>query len=146
MRCTVGLGVVIVLSHAVLGWFPVLPTPAAGAKARADTSLVGIEKKSLLLENFRLESGYVFPQVTLAYEAYGALAPDGRNAILITHGYTSSHHAAGKYAPTDATPGWWDRLIGPGKAIDTRRFFVVSSNMLGASHGSTGPASSNPAT
>jgi homoserine O-acetyltransferase len=107
---------------------------------------VGIEKKSLTLEHFRLESGYVFPQVTLAYETYGELAPDGRNTIFITHGYTSNQHAAGKYASTDATPGWWDRLIGPGKAIDTRRFFVVSSNMLGSSHGSTGPASLNPST
>jgi homoserine O-acetyltransferase len=116
------------------------------SNAHADTSLVGIEKKSLSLEHFRLESGYVLPQVTLAYETYGALAANGRNAILITHGYTSSQHAAGKYAPTDATPGWWDRLIGPGKVIDTSRVFVVSSNMLGSSHGSTGPASLNPAT
>ncbi|HEY7495581.1 MAG TPA: homoserine acetyltransferase, partial [Candidatus Tectomicrobia bacterium] len=83
------------------------------AQAGIETSLVSIEKKSLPLEHFRLESGHVFPQMTLAYETCGELAPDGRNAILITHGYTSSQHAAGKYAPTDAIPGWWDRLIGP---------------------------------
>jgi homoserine O-acetyltransferase len=86
------------------------------------------------------------PQATLAYETYGQLAGDGRNAILITHGYTSNQHAAGCYAPTDPAPGWWDKLIGPGRAIDTTRFFVVSSNMLGSSYGSTGPASPNPAT
>jgi homoserine O-acetyltransferase len=125
---------------------PGLPAPAVWAQARVTASLVGVEKKSLRLENFRLESGYVFPRITLAYETYGELSSDGRNAILITHGYTGSQHAAGKYAPTDAMPGWWDRLIGPGKAIDTRRFFVVSSNMLGSSYGSTGPASLNPAT
>ncbi len=100
----------------------------------------------MTLENFRLESGHSLPAVTLAYETYGPLASDGRNAILIAHGYTSHHHAAGRYGPTDAKPGWWDRLIGPGKAIDTTRFFVVSSNMLGSCYGSTGPASLNPAT
>jgi len=84
--------------------------------------------------------------VTIAYETYGQLAPDGRNAILITHGYTSHHHAAGRFRPTDPQPGWWDRLIGPGKAIDTTRFFVVSSNTLGSCYGTTGPGSLNPAT
>ena len=144
MRRTVTL--IVVLCSIVLAWLPGLPGPASWAQAGSDTSLVRIEKKSVTLENFRLESGSLLPQVTLAYEMYGALAPDGRNAILITHGYTNSQHAAGRYAPSDATPGWWDRLIGPGKAIDTRRFFVVSSNMLGSSYGSTGPASLNPAT
>lgn len=145
MRRTVGLAVVVLCSI-VLSGLPGLPGPAAWAQADADISLVGIEKKSVTLESFRLESGSLLPQVTLAYETYGVLAPDGRNAILITHGYTSSQHAAGKYTPSDATPGWWDRLIGPGKALDTGRFFVVSSNMLGSSYGSTGPASLNPAT
>jgi homoserine O-acetyltransferase len=84
--------------------------------------------------------------MTLAFETYGTLAADGRNAILITHGFTSSHHAAGKYAPTDATPGFWNGLIGPGKTVDTNRWFVVSSNVLGSSYGSTAPASINPAT
>ena len=86
------------------------------------------------------------PVLTIAYETYGKLAPDGRNAVLITHGYTSSHHAAGRYSPDDPAPGSWDGLIGPGKAIDTNRYFVVASNNLGSSYGSTGPASINPAT
>jgi homoserine O-acetyltransferase len=98
------------------------------------------------LGSLTLESGQILPEVTIAYETYGELAKDGRNAILIAHGYTSNHHAAGRYGPTDSKPGWWDRLIGPGRAIDTTRFFVVSSNMLGSCYGSTGPASVNPVT
>ncbi len=103
-----------------------------------------VEAKNFSVRNFRLESGEVLPELRLAYEAYGARAPDGRNAILATHGYTSSQHAAGLDANGEA--GWWDGLIGPGKAIDTRKYFVVSSNMLGSSYGSTAPASINPKT
>jgi homoserine O-acetyltransferase len=98
------------------------------------------------LGSLSLENRQVLPDVTIAYDTYGQLAPDGRNAILITHGYTSNHHAAGRYGPADSKLGWWDRLIGPGKAIDTGRFFVVSSNVLGSCYGTTGPGSINPAT
>jgi len=101
---------------------------------------------------FTLESGVRLP-LTLAYETYGTLAPDGRNGVLVTHGYTSSHHAAGRYGAQGAAKGHhpgdvgsWDKLIGPGKAIDTQRVFVVASNMLGSSYGSTNPASLNPHT
>lgn len=87
------------------------------------------------------------------YETYGTLAPDGRNAVLVTHGFTSSHHAAGRYATgkapkglNDGDIGSWDKLIGPGKPIDTNKLFVVSSNMLGSSYGSTSPASIDPKT
>ena len=86
------------------------------------------------------------PAVELAYETYGRLAADGRNALLITHGYTSSHHAAGRNPANGNLTGWWDSLIGPGKAIDTDKLFVVSSNMLGSSFGSTNGASINPHT
>lgn len=96
--------------------------------------------------DFKLELGGVLPELTLAYESYGRLAPDGRNAVLVTHGFTSSQHAAGRHSPTDEAPGWWDGLIGPGKAIDTGRFFVIASNMLGSSYGSTAPASVDPRT
>ena len=122
------------------------------APARAD-SLDSVQSKVFTTRNFTLESGTVLPELTLAYETYGTLAPDGQNAALITHGYTSSHHAAGRYAIDGAPPGHqpgdigsWDKLIGPGKAIDTRRLFVVSSNMLGSSYGSTSPRSINPTT
>ena len=86
------------------------------------------------------------PEAKIAYETYGRLAPDGRNAVLIAHGYTSSHHAAGRNPANGNQPGWWDGLIGPGKAIDTDKLFVVSSNMLGSSFGSTNGASIDPAT
>jgi homoserine O-acetyltransferase len=90
--------------------------------------------------DFPLKGGPVLEQLELAYETWGRLAPDGGNAILLCHGFTSSPHAAGDDA------GWWSGLIGPGKAIDTDRFFVVCSNMLGSAYGSTGPASTDPRT
>jgi homoserine O-acetyltransferase len=105
-----------------------------------------VVKQTWTTRDFRLESGEVLPELTLAYERYGRLAADGRNAVLITHGLTSSQHAAGTYSPADQTAGWWDGLIGPGKAIDTNRYFVVASNMLGSSYGSTAPASIDPRT
>ena len=105
-----------------------------------------VRKRSFTAYGVTLESGEKLPELTLAFETYGRLAADGRNAILVTHGFTSSGHAAGKYAPADADAGWWDGLIGPGKTIDSNRYFVVASNMLGSSYGSTAPASVNPAT
>jgi homoserine O-acetyltransferase/O-succinyltransferase len=110
------------------------------------SSLDRVVTQTFTTKDFRLDGGAVLPEMSLAYETYGRLAAGGRNAILVTHGFTSSHHAAGRYAPTDALPGAWDGLIGPGKAIDTERCFVVSSNMLGSSYGSTAPRSPNPAT
>ena len=111
------------------------------------------ESKLFTARDFRLESGVVLPELTLAYETYGTLAPDGRNAVLHTHGYTGSHHAAGRYGATGAAKGHkagdvgsWDKLIGPGKAIDTDKLFVVASNMLGSSYGSTNPATIDPKT
>lgn len=98
------------------------------------------------IERLPLTCGDELTEVRIAYETYGKLAPSGRNAILVTHGFTNSHHAAGRYDPCSPQVGWWDGLIGAGKAIDTDRFFVVSSNMLGSSYGSTNPASINPTT
>lgn len=92
--------------------------------------------------NFRLENGGVLPELELAYVTHGRLAPDGRNAVLLTHGYTSSHHMVA--VEGGSAEGYWGGLVGPGKAIDTDRLFVVSSNMLGSSYGSTGPASIDP--
>lgn len=96
-----------------------------------------------------LEQGGVLRDARLAYVTYGRLAPGGDNAVLLTHGYTSSHlHAEGpayKGGPA-ASEGSWSFLVGPGRAIDTDRYFVVSSNMLGSSFGSTAPSSTNPAT
>jgi homoserine O-acetyltransferase/O-succinyltransferase len=98
------------------------------------------------LRDFRLQNGTMLPEARIAYETYGRLAPHGRNAVLITHGYTGSHHAAGRNPVNGNQPGSWDGLIGPGKAIDTDKLFVVASNMLGSSYGSTNAASTNPAT
>lgn len=124
----------------------------AGGPAVAQ-SVENVESKLFRTSNFTIANGDVFPELQLAYETYGTLAPDGRNAVLVTHGFTSSHHAAGRYAPGGAAKGLnptdlgsWDKLIGPGKPIDTNKIFVVSSNMLGSSYGSTSPASVNPKT
>jgi len=93
---------------------------------------------------FVLESGATLDPVTLAYETYGVLAPEKDNAILICHALTGDAHVAGSHSPLDLKPGWWDIMVGPGKPIDTTRFFVVCSNVLGGCMGSTGPASENP--
>ena len=115
--------------------------------------LIGIESKTFSARDFRLESGKTLPILELAYETYGTLSPDRDNAILVVHGYTSSHHAAGINAPgkqgrgvAEDAVGWFDGLIGPGKAIDTDRYFVVSVNALGSAHGSSGPNSTDPTT
>jgi homoserine O-acetyltransferase len=89
-----------------------------------------------------LRHGGRLRDANLAYVTYGKLAPDGRNAVLLTHGYTSSH----LFADEGAAEGSWAPLVGPGRTIDTDRMFVVASNMLGSSYGSTGPASIDPAT
>jgi homoserine O-acetyltransferase/O-succinyltransferase len=108
--------------------------------------LGSVEDRYFEIRDFRLQNGAVIPRVRIAYETYGTLAADGSNAVLITHGYTNHHHAAGRNPANGGQPGWWDGLIGPGKAIDTGRLFVVSSNMLGSSSGSTNGASINPET
>lgn len=115
--------------------------------------LAGIESRVFTHPDFRLESGQSLPTLELAYETYGTLSPAKDNAILVVHGYTSSHHAAGRNAPgrqgkgvPEGAVGWFDGLIGPGKAVDTGRYFVISVNALGSAHGSTGPNSIDPRT
>ncbi len=93
-----------------------------------------------------LESGARIGPLTVAYETYGSLAPDRRNAVLILHALSGDSHVAGVYTPQDEKPGWWDCMVGPGKGIDTDRYFVVCSNIIGSCMGSTGPASTNPST
>jgi homoserine O-acetyltransferase/O-succinyltransferase len=118
--------------------------PAAAAARTADIGAV--EDRNFPIRDFRLQNSEVMPEVNIAYETYGRLAADGRNAVLVTHGYTSSHHAAGHNPANGNQPGWWNGLIGPGKAIDTDQLYVVASNMLGSSFGSTNGASLNPRT
>lgn len=93
-----------------------------------------------------LESGERLGPVTLAYETLGTLAPDKSNAILVVHALTGDSHVAGCYTTEDARPGWWEIMVGPGKAIDTERYFVICANVLGGCMGSTGPSSINPVT
>lgn len=93
-----------------------------------------------------LDSGETLGPITLAYETYGQLNAERSNAILITHALSGNAHAAGYNAPEDPAPGWWDDCIGPGKAFDTDRYFVICSNVIGGCKGSTGPASINPKT
>lgn len=93
-----------------------------------------------------LASGVVLPELTLAYETYGTLNAQRDNAILLLHALSGDAHAAGRHAASEKHPGWWDDMVGPGKAFDTDRFFVICSNVIGGCKGSTGPVSINPAT
>lgn len=95
---------------------------------------------------FTFKSGQTLPGFTLRYETYGTLNATRDNAILICHALSGDHHCAGLHTAEDRKPGWWNNLIGPGKAVDTRKFFVICANVLGGCQGSTGPSSTNPAT
>jgi homoserine O-acetyltransferase len=97
----------------------------------------------VLADALPLDSGQRLEQVTLAYETYGELAPDKSNAILIFHALTGDQHVASPH-PITGKPGWWDRMVGPGKPIDTARFHVICANFIGSCMGSTGPASPAP--
>ena len=94
----------------------------------------------------RLQNGSILPHFTLMVETYGRLNADKSNAVLVCHALSGHHHVAGFHSPNDKHPGWWDNMVGPGKPLDTERFFVVGVNNLGGSHGSSGPLSSNPFT
>lgn len=97
-------------------------------------------------EPLALACGRSLADYQLIYETYGALNATGSNAVLICHALSGHHHAAGYHSVDERKPGWWDSCIGPGKPIDTDKFFVVSLNNLGGCNGSTGPSSLNPAT
>ncbi|WP_230423576.1 homoserine O-acetyltransferase MetX [Streptomyces radicis] len=111
---------------------------------RHGVSPVGRRRWVALEKPLRLEGGGALPGVRLAYETWGTPAPDASNAVLVLHALTGDSHAAGPAGPGHPTPGWWDGLIGPGRALDTRRWFVVAPNVLGGCQGSTGPASPRP--
>src|SRR5690554_4817014 len=93
-----------------------------------------------------LTSGQVLPSYELAVETYGELNAERNNAVLICHALNASHHVAGICADNPKDIGWWDNMVGPGKAVDTDRFFVIGVNNIGSCFGSTGPASINPTT
>ncbi len=112
-----------------------------------DPSSVGAAsaQKAQFGEPIRLRGGAELPAFDLAYETYGELNAARTNAVLVCHALNASHHVAGYYEADKDNVGWWDNLVGPGKPLDTSRFFVVGSNYLGSCFGSTGPASTNPA-
>jgi homoserine O-acetyltransferase len=97
-------------------------------------------------ETLILESGDQLESLEIIFETYGNLNPERTNAILVCHALSGNHHSAGYYENPDERKGWWDSLIGPGKAIDTNKYFVVSPNNLGGCHGTTGPTSIDPKT
>ncbi len=113
-----------------------------------DTGSVGIVKTQYLTfagppQEMLLECGRSLGPITLAYETYGELSAAKDNAVLILHALSGNAHAAGYNQPGERQPGWWDIMIGPGKAFDTREYFVISSNVIGGCKGSTGPSSVN---
>lgn len=114
----------------------------------SDPSSVGIvaPQSAHFSEPLALKSGAVLPAFDLMYETYGTLNADKSNAVLICHALSGTHHVAGKYSEDDKYPGWWDNMIGPGKPLDTNRFFVIGLNNLGGCHGSSGSSSLDPAT
>jgi len=116
--------------------------------AAADSRSVGIvtPRVAHFDEPLLLACGRELSSFDLVYETYGELDPDRANAVLVCHALSGHHHAAGYHSEGDRKPGWWDECIGPGKPIDTERFFVVSLNNLGGCHGSTGPSSINAGT
>ncbi len=97
-------------------------------------------------EPLELECGKSLAPIDVAYETYGELSEAGDNAILICHALSSDAHVAGYNSPDDKKPGWWDSMVGPGKGINTNKYFVICSNFLGGCMGTTGPSSINPAT
>ena len=111
----------------------------------SDSILVAKPSKITLNDELNLECGKTLKNIEMVYETYGSLNDDASNAILICHALSGNHHAAGIYEG-DKRPGWWDSLIGPNKAIDTNKFFVVCPNNIGGCHGSLGPSSINKET
>ncbi|MBQ9244771.1 homoserine O-acetyltransferase [bacterium] len=97
-------------------------------------------------EKIKFESGVEFAPITVAYETYGTLNDTKDNAILLIHALTGDAHAAGYHNENDKKPGWWDNLVGPNKAFDTNKYYIVSSNILGGCSGTTGPSSIDPKT
>ena len=124
---------------------PLPPSPGAGDLPSGSVGVVTPEFITFT-EPLHLTSGQVLPGYELAVETYGTLNAARSNAVLVCHALNASHHVAGISADNPKDIGWWDNMVGPGKALDTDRFFVIGVNNIGSCFGSTGPASINPAT
>lgn len=111
----------------------------------SDDQRFGLSRHVTLPGPLRLDGGVLLSPVEIAYETYGTLAPDGGNAILLCHALTGDQHVASPH-PVTGKPGWWTRMVGPGKPVDPERHFIVCANVLGSCMGSSGPATINPAT
>jgi homoserine O-acetyltransferase/O-succinyltransferase len=122
------------------------PLPASGAWRVGDP--VGRRQFLTIARDrpFALDGGTTLRDIDLAYETWGSLDATASNAVLVCHALTGDAHAAGPSGPGQPSPGWWDGLIGPGRALDTDRYFVVCVNVLGGCQGTTGPASPDPVT
>ena len=123
-------------------WRPAM----SDASQAGSVGLVETRSARVAETGFSFENGARLPSIRMAYETYGQLAADGRNAILVLHGSTGSAHAAGRWRTEDPEPGWADALIGPHKVFDTDRYYVVAPNRLCGSFGSDGPNEVNPRT
>src|SRR5690606_4781023 len=125
---------------------PRRPVPATGAWREGDP--VGHRQFAPIRPGraFHLEGGGRLRDVTVAYETFGRLAPERDNAILVCHALTGDSHVAGRSGDGHPAAGWWDEMVGPGRPLDTDRYFVVCSNVLGGCQGTTGPASIDPST
>lgn len=119
-----------------------------GMRQNPDASTLGIvaAQTAAFTAPLKLKSGQTIAPYELVYETYGTLNAQGSNAVLICHALNASHHVAGLASNDPKSVGWWDNMVGPGKPVDTNRFFVIGVNNLGSCFGSTGPASLNPAT
>jgi homoserine O-acetyltransferase/O-succinyltransferase len=127
------------------------PVPFLGSRGMGAMTLIASAKTLDVHQPLTLRSGEVLAGYTLAYETYGELNADASNAVLVCHALNASHHVAGVYKQADGTlesksSGWWDNMVGPGKPVDTNRYFVIGVNNIGSCFGSSGPASVNPAT
>jgi homoserine O-acetyltransferase len=120
--------------------------PAPPAAAAPGSVGIVTARKAAFEQPLALRSGALMERFELAYETYGTLNATRSNAVLVCHALNAAHHVAGVYADDPRNVGWWDNLVGPGKPLDTERFFVVGVNNLGGCHGSTGPASIHPKT
>lgn len=133
-------------------WLLLLWCCLSGTLPLQASELPLVQKQRFVLPQFTTQNGTTLRDVQVGWEAYGQLNADKSNAILITHYFSGTSHAAGRYSATDAATGYWDAIIGPGKAIDTNRFYVISSDTLVNANVhdpkviTTGPASINPAT
>jgi homoserine O-acetyltransferase len=117
------------------------PPPATGAWREGDPPG---QRTFLSLGAFRTQSGFLFPDLRVAYQSWGPLHPDRSNALFVAHALTGDSHACGEAGPGHRHAGWWNGLIGPGRAVDTRQWHVVCANVLGGCQGTTGPATPAP--